>query len=102
MITDTIAETREEVDSLPSPPPKDPLGKVAELMKGFASSIQVECIPDNVTQSIRVLCENFRRDVRGTAPDFSSSIDLEKEEDLPGGESSDSSERYLYVDMPQE
>jgi hypothetical protein len=97
-----ITKTREQIDSLPSPPPENALNEVAKLIRDFNWCMRIEGIPDNVTQHIRVLCKDFGAAIRETAPEFGSCTKLQEEGDSSSGESSNSGEKHFYVDIPQE
>lgn len=97
-----VTKTKEQINTPPSSPLMTATSEVAKLVRDFDHSMRIEGIPGHVTQHIRVLCEDFGTAVRNTAPEFSSSVGLQEGGDLSGGKSSNTHEKYFYVDMPQE
>lgn len=69
-----IFKTHEQISLLPKPPPKNALNEVAKLIKDFDADIQrnIQGVPfkEGIIQRIRVPTEQFRRTIRGTAPEF--------------------------------
>ncbi len=69
-----ISKTRNQIDILPKPPPKNALNEVVKLIKDFDSSLRmhVEGLPDKegIIQQIRAPSERFRCIIRTTAPEF--------------------------------
>ena len=73
-IENMINKTREQIELLPKPPPKNAMNEVAKLIKNFDSSMRmhIEGIPDKegIVQQIRAPCGRFRCTIRRTAPEF--------------------------------
>ncbi|KAK0184517.1 P-loop containing nucleoside triphosphate hydrolase protein [Armillaria mellea] len=64
----------QQLAKLPKEPPKNPLHEISALLSEFAMDVSrhVEGIPDEegILQMIRPAQENFKRAIRGTAPQF--------------------------------
>ncbi|SJL13186.1 uncharacterized protein ARMOST_16625 [Armillaria ostoyae] len=64
----------QQLAMLPKEPPKNPLHEISTLLSEFAMDVSrhVEGIPDEegILQMIRPAQENFKRAIRGTAPQF--------------------------------
>ncbi|KAJ7128249.1 P-loop containing nucleoside triphosphate hydrolase protein [Mycena filopes] len=73
-LENTIQKTRLGLQQLPKPPSSDPVGEVAGLLHVFIAELDkiLEGIPraEGLLQVIRPAQERFRREIRGTAPDF--------------------------------
>ncbi|KAK0229833.1 P-loop containing nucleoside triphosphate hydrolase protein [Armillaria nabsnona] len=69
-----IEGTLQQLAKLPKEPPKNPLHEISALLSEFAMDVSrhVEGIPDEegILQMIRPAQENFKRAIRGTAPQF--------------------------------
>ncbi|KAF8143506.1 P-loop containing nucleoside triphosphate hydrolase protein, partial [Mycena galopus ATCC 62051] len=70
----TIQKTRAGLQQLPKAPSSDPVGEVASLLHQFIGELNniIEGIyhPEGLLQAIRPPQEQFRREIRHTAPDF--------------------------------
>ncbi len=64
----------QQLAKLPKEPPKNPLHEISALLSEFAMDVSrhVDGIPDEegILQMIRPAQENFKRAIRGTAPQF--------------------------------
>jgi hypothetical protein len=69
-----IQKTRTGLQQLPKPPSSDPIGEVASLLHQFIGELNniIEGVyhPEGLLQAIRPSQEQFRREIRHTAPDF--------------------------------
>ncbi|KAK0199336.1 P-loop containing nucleoside triphosphate hydrolase protein [Desarmillaria ectypa] len=69
-----IEGTLDQLAKLPKEPSKNPLHEISALLSAFTIDVSkhVEGIPDEegILQSIRPAQERFKRDIRGTAPQF--------------------------------
>ncbi|KAJ7494128.1 P-loop containing nucleoside triphosphate hydrolase protein [Mycena latifolia] len=73
-LENTIQKTRTGLQQLPKPPSSDPMSEIASLLHDFVGALHtlIEGVPsaDGLLQVIRPVQEQFRRDIRNTAPDF--------------------------------
>ncbi|KAJ6556994.1 P-loop containing nucleoside triphosphate hydrolase protein [Mycena vulgaris] len=73
-LENTIQKTRAGLQALPKPPSSDPISEIATMLHDFVGDLHklLEGIPraDGLLQIIRPAQEQFRRDIRLTAPDF--------------------------------
>ncbi|KAJ7456122.1 hypothetical protein FB451DRAFT_1342231 [Mycena latifolia] len=73
-LENTIHKTRAGLQQLPKPPSSDPMSEIASLLHDFVGALHtlLEGVPsaDGLLQVIRPAQEQFRRDIRNTAPDF--------------------------------
>ncbi|KAJ7653846.1 P-loop containing nucleoside triphosphate hydrolase protein [Mycena rosella] len=73
-LENAIQKTQDALQQLPKPPSSDPIGEIASLLHNFVGDLHVllEGVPraDGLLQTIRPAQARFRRDIRGTAPDF--------------------------------
>jgi hypothetical protein len=68
------SDTRYRLQTLPSEPSRDPQTEISSLLHGFITDLVklVEGVPskEGLLQSIRPAQEDFRLEIRGTAPEF--------------------------------
>jgi hypothetical protein len=73
-LENTIQKTRAGLQQLPKPPSSDPVGEVASMLHQFIAELNniIEGVyhPEGLLQAIRPAQEQFRREIRHTAPDF--------------------------------
>ncbi|KAJ6578487.1 P-loop containing nucleoside triphosphate hydrolase protein [Mycena capillaripes] len=73
-LENTIQNTRAGLQQLPKPPSSDPVGEVASLLHQFIGELNniIEGVyhAGGLLQTIRPAQEQFRREIRQTAPDF--------------------------------
>ncbi|KAJ7651398.1 hypothetical protein FB45DRAFT_1079214, partial [Roridomyces roridus] len=95
-LASAINKTKSELAKLPKPASKDPVGEVAGMLHGFATALDrlIDGIPHagGLLQVIRPAQERFRREIRGTAPDFRP---FEQDDERTGVETSFSYPQFL-------
>ncbi|KAJ7886796.1 P-loop containing nucleoside triphosphate hydrolase protein [Mycena olivaceomarginata] len=73
-LENTIQKTRAGLQQLPKPPSSDPVGEVVSMLHQFIAELNniIEGVyhPEGLLQGIRPAQEQFRREIRHTAPDF--------------------------------
>ncbi|PBK85320.1 hypothetical protein ARMGADRAFT_1169624 [Armillaria gallica] len=111
----TIEGTLDQLVKLPKEPSKNPLHEISALLSAFTVDVSkhVEGIPDEegILQMIRPAQEQFKRDIRGTVPQFrpferrlagsemlSTPSFLSNEEDEVMEEGDDDDHACIYVD----
>ena len=113
----SLADVASRLSALPPPPPENPAGKLLQLVASFSSDVgalvQGAESFERLMQHCRPAYARFKRDIRGTAPDFvpftcgedpfnfKSPVfepDTEDEEDLDSGIELYDSQKTMHLD----